>query len=68
MKSVEIEALVRFNGHNPGEVFEADEADAKKWIKDRFAAKPGEPAGAPEEKQVDAPPKDKMKKGPEKAK
>jgi len=67
MPTVAIEALVRFNQHDPGEVFEAGEADAEKWIKNGLAKKPGkksdpDPAEDPEEKGTDAPSEDKAKK------
>lgn len=43
-----IEALKRFNHHNPGTVFEADDKDAKKWVKNGLA------------KEAKKPPEDKM--------
>lgn len=56
-----LKALKRFNHHNPGEVFEAGDADGKYWIKEGYAEK------AKEEKAPDAPPEDKaVKKASEK--
>ena len=36
-KTVRLEALSRFNFHKPGEIFEAEAADAAKWIKNGIA-------------------------------
>jgi len=59
---MKIKAINRFNNHNPGELFEADDADAKKWIGNKLAKE------ASEDKAVDAPPEDKMVKKPGKKK
>ena len=75
---MQIEAVTRFNQHDPGEKFEAEEADAKKWIKNKLAkpAKANKESGAdaadtPAEnkgKGTEAPPADKAVKEPEKKK
>lgn len=44
-----IEALERFNKHNPGTVFEAEDKDAKKWIRNGIAKEAKKP---PENKMV----------------
>lgn len=46
MATTKIRALTRFNNHDPGDEFEAKEADAKKWIANGVAEKAGKkPAG-----------------------
>jgi len=58
-----LKALKRFNHHNPGEVFEASDADGKFWIAEGLAKK----TAKEEEKAPDGPPEDKAaKKAPEK--
>lgn len=53
-----IKALKRFNHHNPGDIFEASDADAKAWIEEKLAV-------AVENKDIDQPLQDKAKKQPE---
>jgi len=38
-KKVTLTAASRFNNHDPGDVFNANEADAEKWIRSGFAKK-----------------------------
>ena len=69
-----IEALVRFNHHDPGDVFEAGDADAKIWIGEGVAKKAKEPKEDKQEpekvetKGLEGPAKDKAEKKPEKKK
>ena len=70
---MQIEAVTRFNQHDPGDTFEAGEADAKKWIKNKLAkpaktAKTTDPEDPNKEKGTEAPPADKAIKHPEKKK
>lgn len=70
---MKIEVTERFNNRDPGAVFEAKDADAKKWIKNGLAKKMKEektpstgsgPDGKKDEKKkaADAPKKDKQVK------
>ena len=63
---MKIEAVKRFNGKNPGEIFDADPKDAEKWIGMELAKKPEakkmELGKKPEAKKLDAPPVNKKAK------
>lgn len=75
-----IEALARFNHHEPGDVFEAGDEDAKLWIGEEYAKRAkgpkekNQPEGVEitepekETKGPEGPPKDKAAKKPEKKK
>ena len=61
-KLIEIVVLERFNQRDPGERFEASEADAKKWIAMGLAVDAKDHKKPPEEKGAKGPPKDKAVK------
>ena len=68
---VKIEAVERFNHHAPGDTFDADPADAEKWIGAGLAkkAKVKLMANDPDpKKDMDEPPVDKQVKAPDKKK
>ena len=57
-----IKAKTRFNFYNPGEVFEADDADAKVWIRRGLAEAVAEKK--PQRREgLEAPPVEKTAKG-----
>ncbi len=57
-----IKAKERFNFHNPGEIFEADDADAKVWIL-RGIAEAVDEKDTPKREGLEAPPVEKTAKG-----
>ena len=59
---MKVKSMKRFNGKDAGTVFEAKDADAKKWIGMGIAAKATKADEAAAEKGVDGPPKDKAEK------
>jgi len=61
-ETMKIEALVRFNGRDPGDTWEAGKDDAEKWIKNGLARKAGK------KKETEAPPEDRAVKAPKKKK
>lgn len=65
---MKIKTLTRFNGRDPDEVFEARDADAKKWIDGGYAEKAKGDGrqmtddGKKKSKKMEGPPEDKAVK------
>lgn len=57
---MKLKALKRFNYKNPGDVFDASAANAKKWIKDGLCEAADKACAG---KEIDAPVEDKSAKG-----
>lgn len=62
---MKLRALTRFNGHNPGDEWKEDEANAEVWIEEGYAEKAEARKQEKKKKEKKEPPKDKAVKSGE---